>query len=294
MHAVFFFACIGFLVAFLYKRSLDFPQVWVQVIIAFVFISIDGYRKDLKFILYLKNKGKNVILGEYISLLVLLEIPYCLYQLVDYYISIPILTILILVFSRYGIEKLNSLTRVEIIKPLTKLLPLHAFEWRAGIRKHKLAFCFSYILGFLLLFLFPVTPVFMLFWVAYSGEFYNFMENKEIIQSYETLKSFSEKKLRSFFLTLNLLFLPHYLLYTILDHEQDQLIILLFAIIVFNMIFTYAFLYKYKFAMLGRQQVYNSVPLMVFIFIVLIAPLSIYFIFNLWKNLKTRLNVYLK
>lgn len=294
MHAVFILTCISLVVVYLYKRSFEYEQFLIQIFIALVFISIDANRRDRKFILYLKEKGKYIVLSEYVSLVILIELPYCFTGKIDRNAVIPFITILIILLSSYRLKKITTWMNLPIIKTLSTFLPLHAFEWRSGIRKNRLFFCLSYIIGMATLFLFPITPLIMLFWVSFSGEFYNVIENKDIIQSYDTFENFGNRKLKSFFTTLNVVFLPHYLLYIILYHEPEQLIILLFAIVLFNMIFTYAFFYKYKFAMTSQRQVYNSFPLLVFMCIVLIAPLSIYFIFNLWKNIRTTLKLYLK
>jgi hypothetical protein len=294
IYAVVFYSGLLFLIAYLYKRSMDAPQFFVQLIVATVFIAIEGYRKDLKFINYLKEKGKYIVLSEYLILFIAIEAPFCFLGLVDYYVLIPLLILLFFVFFREQAQALENRMKSDIIKKITSCIPLHAFEWRAGIRKNKISFSLLYLSGFLLLFLFPITPLFMFFWASYSGEFYKELENKEIIQGYQTVENFAAKKMTSFFVTLNLLFAPHYLLYILFYHQSDQLVILLFTAVLLHLVCIYALVYKYKFAHMNHREVNNTVPLMAFMFIVIIAPLSLYLILTLWKNIKSNLKIYLK
>jgi hypothetical protein len=294
IYAVVFYSGLLFLIAYLYKRSIDAPQFFVQLLVAVVFIAIEGNRKDLKFINYLKEKGKYLVLSEYLILFIAIEAPFCFFQVIDYYVLIPVLILLFFVFFRKQIQALENQIKLNIIGKVTSYLPLHAFEWRAGIRKNKVSFSILYLSGFLLLFLFPITPLFMFFWASYSGEFYKELENKEIIQGYKTVEHFATKKMLSFFITLNLLFAPHYLLYVLFYHQPDQLVILLFAIVLLHLICIYALVYKYKFAHMNQREVNNTVPMLAFMFIVIIAPLSLYLILTLWKNIKSNLKIYLK
>jgi hypothetical protein len=294
IHAVVFYSGLLLLVIYLYKRSQDVSQLFVQLAIALVFITIEGNRKDLKFINYLKEKGKYIVLTEYVILFIVLELPFCFFRVMDYDVVIPVIVLLFLTFFRKQAEMLDNLVKTNIIKKITTVIPLHAFEWRSGIRKNKISFIFLYLSGILLLFLFPITPLFMFLWAGYSGEFYKEVENKELIQSYYTVENFAIKKMKSFFITLNLLFAPHYLLYVVIYHQPDQLMILLFGIVLFHLICVYALVYKYKFAHTHHRQVNNTLPLLVFMFIVIIAPLSLYLILSLWKNIKSNLKLYLK
>lgn len=289
-----FFLVLSILIPYAYIRSLSVQSLWIQLFLAFIFIGIDGNRKDLDFIMYLKEKGRYIVLAEYTVLWLLLELPFLFCKGVNYFMILPLAISLILVFSKWSTRIAKASGKINVIKSTTRFIPIHAFEWRSGIRRNKLFFCSSYFLGMVLLFFFPITPLFMFFWAAYSGEFYNALENKEIIQSYKTVENFEKRKLKSFFRTVNLLFLPHYLLYILLYHEPEHCIGLLFSILVFNMIFIYALMYKYKFVITGQKHVPNSAALSIFMFIVFIAPVSLYLIFNLWKQIKTNLKLYLR
>lgn len=294
IYAVVFYSGLLFLVGYLYKRSMDAPQLFVQLVVAFVFVTLEGSRKDLKFINYLKEKGKYIVLAEYLILFVLIELPFCFFYVIDYFVLIPLVVLVFLIFFRQQVQAVENLMKFNVIKKVTSILPLHAFEWRAGIRKNKISFLLIYISGILLLFLFPITPLFMFIWASYSGEFYKELENKEIIQGYNTVENFAKKKMKSFFITLNLLLAPHYLLYIVFYHQADQLMILLFAAVLFHLICVYMLVYKYKFAHLNHREVNNTVPLLAFLFIVVIAPISMYLILTLWKNIKINLKLYLK
>jgi hypothetical protein len=294
IHAVVFYGGLILLLGYLYKRSMDAPQIFVQLAVSFIFIAFEGNRKDLKFINYLKEKGNHIVLSEYAVLFVLLELPFFFFNVMDGYVLIPLFVLLFLIFFRKQVQALENVMKSNVIKKATTLIPLHAFEWRAGIRKNKISFILLYFSGICLLFLFPITPLFMFFWASYSGEFYKELENKEIIQGYNRVENFAQEKMKSFFITLNLLFAPHYLLYMGLYHQPDQLLILLFGIVILHLICMYAMVYKYKFAHLNHREVNNTVPLLAFMFIVIIAPLSLYLILNVWKNIKTNLKLYLK
>lgn len=268
-------------------------QLWAQLFIAFLIVTADQNRKDITFLNYLKNKGKLFVLSEYIVLLSILELPFIIFRQLNYLVIIPIIVIAGLLVLKYHFKILVVGSKLEIVKRISARLPLHSFEWRCGLRKNKYLFLISYLLGFLLLLLFPVTPAFMIYWLTFSGEFYNGLENKEIIQAYKKRDVFWSQKIPAFFISVNALFLPHYILYLILYHQQEQIIVLIFSVLVFNLVFIYAALFKYQFFAINQKRVFNSLPVVIFMFIVLIIPVSFYLLIKAWKNSNQSLQRYL-
>ncbi len=283
-----------FIISYVFKQTLTFSQIGIQLVIALILLNIDQNRKDIQLIRHLKGKGRAIVLTEYLLLLFALELPYLFYQQLDHFVSIPLVTIPILLLIKYKNNTLLNNNKFHIAKNITKWLPIHAFEWRCGLRKNRIVFFLSYLLGLVLLFFFPVTPLFMLVWLSLATEFYKELENTAIIQAYQTVQQFKNLKKMHFFLTVNLIFLPQYLLYMILYHEYDQIVLLLFCIVIFNMICFFSALYKYKFSTVNNKVVNNTLPLIGFMFTLLIIPLSFYTILHLWKKVNHNLQTYLK
>jgi hypothetical protein len=139
IYAVFFYTGLAFLVGYVYRRSLEAPQLFIQLFVAVIFVAVDGNRKDLKFIKYLKEKGKYLVLSEYLILFTLIEIPFCFFKVIDYCMLIPIVVLVFLIFFRQWAQAMENILKSNIIKKVTAFIPLHAFEWRAGIRKNKVS-----------------------------------------------------------------------------------------------------------------------------------------------------------
>mgnify|MGYP006179389087 CR=1 FL=1 len=279
------------LLAFCYKMLTGLANLWVQIIIATLFCTIDQKRNDQKFIQYLKENGKYVVFVEYLILLILIEIPFAINKQINYFALIPLVTILLLILSKTS-TLVRGVNKVSFVNSVTYFISINAFEWRAGIRKHSFFFILSYTIGFVLLFFYPITPILMLYWLTFSGEFYNTLENKEIIQCYQTIKNFKIKKIRSFFVSINFIYLPHYITFLWL-YANTGLITLLVGIVIFNLIFLFSLLYKYQ-KIENKKHIKNTLPITFFSVVALFLPISLYKIIILWKNIKINLKPYLK
>src|SRR5690606_5858337 len=145
----------------------------------------------------------------------------------------------------------------------------------------------SYIIGLILVFFFPITPIMMLYWMTFSGELYAQIEDREIIQSYRTRENFYKQKTKSIILACNLLFFPHYILFVFL-YGIPQILILLICIIFFNMVFIYALLLKYTLKAINKK-VQNTIPITLYFILTPFLPISLYLIYKVWRKNREKL-----
>jgi|GEM_PF-3233758 len=262
-----------------------------QLMVGIVMLSLGLKRKDTEFLSFVfKNKTLFIFLIEYLTLYLFLELFALSVHSIDFLMILPLL--IIFTMAVYQSIFKRKVKKFYFIRELTRALPLHAFEWRSGIRQSPLLFLSSYVVGIILLFFFPITPIMMLYWMTFSGEFYAYIEAREIIQSYRTHKYFYKQKIKSILLACNLLFLPHYILFIFL-YTTPQIQILLGCAILFNMVLIYAFLLKYTVKTISTK-VQNTIPITLYFILTSVLPVSLYLLYKVWKknreNLRALLN----
>lgn len=261
-----------------------------QTMIAIVMLSLGLKRNDTEFLSSVfKNKTLLIFLIEYLTLYLFLELFALSVHSIDSFMTLPLL--LIFTMAVYQSVYKRKIKKFYFIRKLTCVLPLHAFEWRSGIRQSPLLFLSSYIVGIILLFFFPITPIMMLYWMTFSGEFYAYIETREIIQSYRTHKYFYEKNIKSILLASNLIFLPHYILFIFL-YTTPHILILLVCILFFNMVVIYAFLLKYTLKIINTK-VQNTIPITLYFVLIPVLPVSLYLLYKVWKKNRENLRALL-
>lgn len=282
-----------FLLAWLWycysKASLMHPAFGPFAIFLLLII-IHNNRKDLVFLYQFKSKGRILVIVEYWLLSFLLCVPVFFREGIALYLaSLFILaTLLPLLFKPKG----TNYIQFGLIKKLSSLLPAEAYEWQTGLRKTWVFFGLSYLLDFAFLFFAPVTPFFMFFWLLFCTEFYQGLENKEIVQSFSTANSFLKQKSKAALQCINMLFLPHYMLFCFLYSWQTFLALLL-SIFIFNLIVLYALFSKYARLNFQRENVNNGLAIMGFSCISFVLPLSLFLIYKTHQKALCRLKKHL-
>lgn len=284
------FILIPFALVSLYYLSKILTTIGVegaQIMVALILLTLGLKRKDIIFLVSVfKNMTFFVLVLEYSILYLVLQ----LFAISTHGIDLAMVFPLLLVFIMAAYQSLfrSQTKRFFIIRKLSSILPLHAFEWKSGIRQNPFLFFLSYIIGIVLVFFFPITPIIMLYWMTFSGEFYAYIEDRAIVQSYRTRKNFYLRKISSILLVCNLLFLPHYILYVYL-YSGPQIMLLFVSIVLFNMVFLYAFLLKYTLRIINNK-VQNTLPITFYFVMIAILPLSLYLIYRIWRMNQTKLS----
>lgn len=257
-----------------YNHLFKNPLIIFNSLVGLIILTIHTKRKDKKFISSFKLNGFVILCVEYFFIISILIIPLLLKIGMDIEMLIPYI-ISILIIAGDQLIKSKFKLQFSLIKKMTSLFPIDAYEWKVGIRKYNFLFGISYILGLILLPFAPVTPFFIFYWTTFSGEFYKEIENKEIIQSYNQADNFLQSKLKSLSILLNLLFLPHYVLFCIWHSTTIKLVILLAAVLLMNLIFVYALLLKYSLLEFTKRTITNTISIIVFLIISPILFLSL-------------------
>lgn len=280
-------------VFFIYWILFDLENAWSQSLISMTIITVHSVRTDRDFIrLHLKEGRKVFHLVEYLIVFMILELPFVFAGGANVYMLYSFMVITVVVF--FDNVKIKGFS-FDLVRWATSFIPIDSFEWRAGIRKHYLTFGLSYILGLAFLSVLPITPLGMVYWLTFAGEFYALVENREVIQSYRDWNSFAKRKVSRLLLTLNLVFTPHYCVYLYLyGYNSEYLVALIIAIALFNFIFVYALLYKYTKLNEQGQRIGNTVPITFFCLIAVLLPLSIYYFYVAWNKSKNELKLLLK
>lgn len=284
---------IGIFTLYLYKQILNFSPYIFHFSVAIIILTIHTKRKDLIFLFKFKLIGKFILLTEYLTIIIILNIPFIFRNGKAQFVLIELFICIILVFlSSNYLHKI--IPKFQIIKKLTSFIPTNAYEWKFGLRKFNFLFTITYLLGFVLLFFAPVTPFFIFYWCTFSGEFYKEIESKEIIQAFINTNRFLNSKICSLLIVVNAIFLPHYMLYLILYFTVDKIAILLFSIIILNLLFLYALLLKYS--NLNFQRINSSNVLLITFFLLVspILPLSLFLEWKLYKKTKWTIQKYLR
>lgn len=287
------FVLIPFVIFLLYSLSKVLSNIGIegtQLMLALTVLSLGLRRKDTVFLRSVfKYNSWRILLIEYLIVYLILE----LFALSVHAVDLLMIPPLLLIFSLVVYQSLwkIKITKFNLTRRLSSILPLHAFEWRSGIRQSPHLFLSSYIIGLILIFFFPITPLMMLYWISFSGEFYAYIEAREIIQSYRTGKHFYKQKIKSLLLVCNLLFIPHYLLFSIL-YNSTQILILLTCIIFFNMLFSYVLLLKYTLKPINSK-VQNTFPITLYFVSMAVLPLSLYLIHKIWRKNREKLSALL-
>jgi hypothetical protein len=257
-----------------YNFFLKNPIIIFQSLLALIILTIHTKRKDKKFLKVFKLNGVIVLHFEYFLIISTLNIPFMVKNGVD---AIMIASYFVSSMIVFGDKLINTnfTTQFNLIKKITSVFPIDTYEWKVGIRKNRILFGISYVLGLLLLPFAPVTPFFIFYWCMFSGEFYKENENKEIIQSYNKTNTFLRHKLKSLIILLNVIFSPHYILFIIWNFTVINIVILLASILLMNLIFTYALLLKYSLVDFRKRTIDNTVSLTIFLIISPILFLSL-------------------
>ncbi len=276
-----------------YNYFLKNPVIIFQSLLALIIITIHTKRRDKKFLAVLKLKGLIILHLEYFLIITILSIPLLVKNGGNAKLIAPYFICSMFLFADRLIKK-NLKIQFNLIKKITSLFPIDTYEWKVGIRKNSILFSISYILGIVLLPFAPVTPFFILYWCMFSGEFYKEIENKEIIQSYTITNNFLKLKLKSLISLLNVIFLPHYILFMIWNFTGLNIIILLLFILLMNLIFTYALLLKYSLIDFTKRTIDNTVSLTIFLIISPILFLSLPLEWNTFNKAKWKIQKLLK
>jgi len=262
-----------------------------QLVVILALLSVGLKRRDLAFLRSVfKNRILPVLLVEYSVLYMLLELFALSAHPPDIRMAVPFLAALAMATGQTMFR--GKIRKFHFVRKLTCTLPLHAFEWRSGIRQSSLLFLSSYVMGLFLTFFFPITPVMMLYWMTFSGDFYGTLEDRGIVQSYRMRAHFYAKKIKSLLIACNLQFLSHYVLFVFLYNGAPQIGLLLASVLLFNMVFVYAFLLKYALQTIGNK-VQNTIPITLFFISTAVLPVSSYLIYKAWRKNRKKLGLLL-
>lgn len=287
-----YFLLIPFLIIigiYLGQLLINLGVVFTQFLLALCFITLASKRKDIAFIKYVfKTVAFQVVLIEYLCLLLLFQLFSLL--LFGFDSSMLFICILPLLVSLIQVNLVFTENKTNVVRKITSLIPLYAYEWRSGVRRNELLFIGSYILGLFCVLHFPITSFLLVYWSTFAGDFFIYIEVREVIQSYSSYQNFKNRMLRLLFVG-NMLFLPHYILF-ILFYSWLSILFLGIAIIFFNMIFLFSLLLKYTRGKEGGR-IQNTLPISVYAASLLCLPISIYLIYNVWKKSKKQLGLLL-
>lgn len=283
---------LGIFALYLYKQISNLSPLIFHAFVAIIILTVHTKRKDLFFLSKFKLIGKIILLTEYLSIIIIFNLPFIIINGKAHFIFIELFICIILAFTSSN-HAYNIIPEFQIIKKLTSFIPTNAYEWKFGLRKYSFLFSITYLLGFSLLFFAPVTPFFILYWCTFSGEFYKEIESKEIIQAFIDTNRFLKSKICSLFIIANAIFLPHYILYLTLYFTFDKIAILFFSITVLNLLFLYALLLKYTNLNFQSRNSSNVLLITIFLLISPILPLSLFLEWKLYKKSKWTIQKYL-
>jgi hypothetical protein len=172
------------------------------------------------------------------------------------------------------------------------LIPLHLFEWRSGLRKHRIEFILLYLSG-LALTIYPVTLPVILFLMAFGiSQFFQIFENKDLLLAVNAEQKLLKKKSLGSLRLFNLLMLPQYVLFVIQHNSYNLLLVLLIVSILSQMIIVFSICMKYKNYRFSHYKIYSKVPLVIFISSMTIPflwPLTIIMLIQFWKKARKNL-----
>ncbi len=149
----------------------------------------------------------------------------------------------------YGIALLVALVPVGLIKKKDRAgnwslsaIPVNAFEWKSGLRKHWPSLLLMYFIPLFLSYFTASILVGMLLTTVTISAFYIEVEGKEIFE--ETAHPFLWSKILSHSKLLHAFFIPHYVLFLMLHSSYWYLLLYMSfvtqAILVFLIFFKYA------------------------------------------------------
>lgn len=186
-----------------------YPFFFITPLIIFHF-----QRKDIPFLKNIKKSWKIILTIEYLSCLFIISVFSRNYQ-IEYTLLAPI-------FVCFILPNIRVMIAPRVIK--LSLLPNHLFEIKTAIRKTPILFIFQIILIYASSF-HPFTLFFiLLFSMEFFSNIYNEIESKELLQFY-FLKYDLYYKISSHLLFYNIILLPAYFIYCILDNDPLYLII---------------------------------------------------------------------
>jgi hypothetical protein len=279
------------LVSFVFFELTDLISGYNLIAVLFyplVILPFHFSRKDHGFLKKLALPQEAFFAAEY-NILVL---PYSLllvyYQQWELILSGHILTTIIIFIPSLIIEKKSNVNN-----QFNKLIPEYLFEWRSYIRQHKFLLFFCFSLTALLSFYPYAMLIAILIAVANFSEVFNYLESKELIETYPQNSNFLWSKLKDHSLFVHLLFLPLYSLFLSLHYEIWYLLVFILLIIELSVCF--CLFYKYSRFGVSRSVIHNQMPFAIFFISTLVFfPIGIFFVYLYWKKALKALPAYVR
>ncbi len=268
----------------LYSRVLTRPPLLAQGVIVLLLLTLHTQRKDLHFLQSLGKPHRNLLLLEYLFIVILLSLPLWLLQTPSFWWLTSIIAAVVMPFVA-AFNKPGTSSNYTIIQRATAWVPAPAFEWKSGFRQYWLLCSIIYLGGIVLAVLAPAVPFWLLFWLLFALDLYNTAESPELIQAHRNAQTFLRQKISATLVTINLLFAPQYLTSLIFHHSPLQIAMLLGAVLLFNLTLTYAILLKY--ASISCMDKTTGNPILFALRLIFFIPMCVVLPLALWWQWRT-------
>jgi hypothetical protein len=237
---VFLLSTVGIL-NFVYE-VIEKPAYWWGFVLLLPALMWHFARKDRNFLLISGLPIKGVLMTDYFLVSFL---PLCLLGLSNNWVAFGVLILGIIGLSFVPIPQKSKIVQIN---PALNWLPISFFEWRAGFRQNLAVLIFIYLITLVNCCFWEGGLVLsVLFLAGILASFYDFIENKDLLQQTFSTQNAFYKKLKQHLIITFLFILPHLLAYLAFFVKYWPIalacVLFLLSIVAFSLALKYALWY---------------------------------------------------
>lgn len=259
----------------------------MNVVMLILLLLADWQRRDKKFLFLLPARGYRLRFWEYFLVLLLLN-SYGLFLSATNLIFLAATQLLLALGLRF-IDLPKRRFQPGISRRLTVLLPSNLYDIKSGLRQAFLLFVLVWIAGLFACWYLPAISFIVAFFLTLLLEVLIASEPVIILQSHRTIRMAIFGKIKANLLFFLLFFSPHILISIFRFPDFTGWISVGVSLWMLCATVAYTVLLKYTGSQQPASNLIKGIKVMLFLIVSPLLPLSIYFIYQQYKNVLCKL-----